>query len=480
MTRLRVVKGPPKTGALTPAATIESGRAKALDLLVKGYPLQDILLALVSSVESAIEHAVCSVMLLDQARKTLSPLIAPGLPDAYLAAIHDLSIGKGVGSCGEAAYTGKVVVCDDMSTHPNCQELQELVALSGMQACWSQPIVSPEGEIYGTFAVYFPQPTTPTTEHLNTLEYEASLAALIIERFRTQEQLKRSNDELEARVEERTKALTQANVLLKKALEQRNEVQNQLLELENMASLGTMMSSLTHEINTPVGVAITAISHLRTLQQRCYEKFSQGQLKKSDLVRYYQECEESCDIIERNLQRSTQLIKTFKQLSLDQHSEDIRSINLCGYIDEILLSLKPRLKRTRLQFCIDVDPDLTMLSHPGAISQVLINLIMNSAQHGFEKNAPGRITLQANLSTQADNEHLIVQYRDNGKGMSRHAIDNLYKPFFTQARDKGGSGMGMHICYNLVTKVLEGEIDCTSTPGKGVHFTLRIPVKSAQ
>jgi signal transduction histidine kinase len=200
-------------------------------------------------------------------------------------------------------------------------------------------------------------------------------------------------------------------------------------------------------------------------------------LKRSDLAAFYNECAEASEIIERNLNRTSQLVKTFKQLSVDQHSQEPRPLNLCSYIDEVLLSLKPRLKRFGHTFCIDVNAELEIRSNPGALSQILINLIMNSAQHAFDTDKKGRIIIRARVETDPhENRHVILEYSDNGKGMTEHTMNNIYKPFFTSARHNGGTGLGMHICYNLAVEALHGSIDCDSKIGKGTKFTLRFPI----
>lgn len=462
------------------SSAIEQGRTNALDLLVKGRPLHEVLTPLIISFEAASDDAKCAILLVSQDKSTLSPLVAPSLPDYYLNAIHSTPIGPGVGCCGEAAYSQQPVFISDISNHLNWQSLQALVNEAELKACWSYPIISPDGEIYGTFAMYSKQAKLPSQDDIDSLEYEAKIVSIIVERFRNIEQLQHNNLTLERKVEERNRELTESNLLLKKVLEQRNDVQSQLIEMENMAALGTMMSSLTHEINTPVGVAITAISHLQSIQNKSHELFTNNALKRSDLNAFYQECAESSDIVERNLHRATELIKTFKQLAVDQHSQEARPLNLCDYVCEVLLSLKPRLKRTQHKFCLDIDPDFQIISNPGAISQLLINLIMNSALHAFPRQPNGKIHIKARKVQTADKEHeLVLEYRDNGKGMTQHVIENIYKPFFTSNRSGGGSGLGMHICYNIVVKVLRGRIDCESEPGQGVHFTLRFPLNDS-
>lgn len=453
---------------------IEQGRVNALDLLVKGKPLNEVLEQLIFSLEQSTEGLKCGIMLLDQSKHSLSPLSMPSFPKEFCDKFKNFPIASNTGSCGAAAFHLEPFITEDIDQHPNWVDYREDALKHNVRSCWSYPIVSPAGELMGTFSMYFPHSRLPDQDDLDSLQYEARIISVILERARNIDKLKELNITLEKRVADRTKALMDANVLLKKALEQRNEVQTQLVEMENMAALGTMMSSLTHEINTPVGVAITAISHLRTIQQEYNQRFDEGNLKRSELHNFFRESAESSEIVERNLIRSTQLIKTFKQLSIDQHSQDTRSINLCGYMDEILLSLKPRLKRAKHLFCIDIDPDLEIVSNPGAFSQLLINLIMNSAQHAFNEGQIGHIHISAKLADSG--KTLNLTYKDNGKGMSHNTIENLYKPFFTLARSRGGSGLGMHICYNLVVKILRGHIDCQSVINKGVTFKINFPI----
>jgi signal transduction histidine kinase len=224
-------------------------------------------------------------------------------------------------------------------------------------------------------------------------------------------------------------------------------------------------------------VTVTAASFLSEIQHDCFEKLQDDQLKRSELINYLKESTEASQIIERNILSANELIKTFKRLSVDQHSQDIRSFVICDYVYEVLLSLKPRLKITPHKFCVDIPADLTIESNPGALGQLLINLIMNSAHHAFAPGTDGRITIKANIEyDSANNKKLVFIYQDNGIGMSTQTIENIYKPFFTLARDTENCGLGMHICNNIVMKVLRGTIDCRSEIGKGVEFTIAFPV----
>ncbi|MEP4888587.1 MAG: GAF domain-containing sensor histidine kinase [Aliiglaciecola sp.] len=456
---------------------IEAGRINAFAMLVNGDPLEEVLKEIIASLESATCGLKCSINLIDSTGFVLSPFVSPSLPLLLLDALKNQKVIPPSTTCAFAIANRSLTVSEDITLDPHWHNMRNIAVTCGIRSCWSQPIISPNGEVLGTFTMYFPTCGSPEQDDIDSLLYESQIVSIILERANNIKQLEETNAELERRVEERTEELTNANRMLKKALEQRNEVQTQLVEQENMAALGTMMSSLTHEINTPTGVAITAISYLRNILSKTTKSFEKEQLRRSQLATFLSKTEESVDIIERNLFRSTQLIKTFKQLSLDQHSQEVRKINLMSYVNEVLLTLKPRLKRSNQQFCFDIDPDLEVYSNPGALSQLLINLIMNSVQHAFTINQMGHIFFKIRVDlTIPGHPMLKVIYRDNGCGMSEHTIENLYKPFFTSARQNGGSGLGMHICYDIVVKVLAGHIDCKSKIGKGVEFTVTFPV----
>ena len=468
---IRSLEFPVTNRRITQTQAIDTGRTNALNKLVNGDSLPSVLTELITAIEHAVRGVKCSIMLSDNTTNTLSFLVGPSLPASYAHAMYAINIDAYSGSSAKAAYTQKPVITSNMNEDSCWDKYRDIVASTKLSACWSSPILSRSQKLLGTFSMYFEQPLSPNNEDLKTLEKEANIAAIIIERAQNVESLQQAKLDLQKRVDERTNDLAETNKLLTKALAQRNDVQKQLVEMENMASLGTMMSSLTHEINTPMGVGITAVSHLSELQKQTRKKFENGQLKRSELMSLLNEIEEASFIIERNLVRSTELVKTFKQLSVDQHSQDIRCFNLCDYVNEILLSLKPRLKSTNLSFCINISPDLSVISYPGAISQILINLIINSSLHGFAENEKGHITISANM----EEGNIKLQYSDNGKGMDKHTIDNIYKPFFTLGQKFGGNGLGMHVCYNLIVKFLQGSINCESELGKGVKFDIQFP-----
>jgi signal transduction histidine kinase len=176
-----------------------------------------------------------------------------------------------------------------------------------------------------------------------------------------------------------------------------------------------------------------------------------------------------------NLGRASEQIKSFKQVAVDQSSEERRSFGLYDYLQDILLSLKPKLKKTRLHIAVECPEDLEVTSYPGAFSQIFTNLIMNSLIHGYNNDpeVEGTIT----IGVKADAERLSIRYSDDGKGMDPAVLPKIFDPFFTTNRAKGGSGLGLHIIYNIVTRQLGGQIHCESEPNRGVTFSFTIPMK---
>ena len=279
------------------------------------------------------------------------------------------------------------------------------------------------------------------------------------------------NRELEQRVEQRTAELSVANQHLQESLRYLNNAQRQLVHSEKMAALGGLVAGIAHEINTPTGVGMTAASHLQVHVEKYHQLYCAGTLKRSDFEAFLNIARESCDIVVHNLQRAADLIRSFKQVAVDQSSGEQRQFDLKEYLEEILLSLHPRLKRTGHRVEINCPNNLQLYNHPGAFSQIITNLVINSLTHGFEDQPAGRITIDARPTS----DTLVLRYADNGKGVTKENLGKIFDPFFTTKRGQGGSGLGMHIVHNLVTQLLKGRIECDSTIGSGVSFTITLP-----
>jgi len=288
--------------------------------------------------------------------------------------------------------------------------------------------------------------------------------------FEQETQLKEHHRILEETVKMRTSELEKALVELKKS-------QEQLVASEKMAVLGSLVAGIAHEINTPVGVGVTAASHLELKIREFSELYKSDELTREGLEEFLDTAGEGSQIISRNLQTAANLVSSFKQVAVDQSSEAIRTFKLKQYVNAILLSLHPELKQTRIHVEVDCPDGLTLDSYPGDFSQIFTNLIMNSIAHAFNQGAdPGNIRIKI----ERDGDELVIRYTDDGKGIPSHILSRIFDPFFTTNRHSGRSGLGMHIVYNIVTHRLKGSITCEDTFPKGAHFIIRVPVSIGQ
>lgn len=287
-----------------------------------------------------------------------------------------------------------------------------------------------------------------------------------------QKSLEEKNHELEQEITQRR----QANEALQKALQELKDTQAQLVESEKMAALGGLVAGVAHEINNPVGFSITAASVLEDETKALLQAYRDNNLKRSDLEAYLNTAEESSQLILRNLQQAAEMVKNFKQVAVDQNSLEKRSFNLKKYLEETIYNLTPKLKKTGHELTINGDDTIMMDSYPGALAQIVTNLVLNSITHAYTAQQVGHLCF--NLSQTGDK--VIIQYADDGSGIPAENLGQIFEPFFTTARSQGGSGLGLHIVYNLVTQKLKGSIYCDSTLGEGTQFTIELPSRLNQ
>lgn len=304
-------------------------------------------------------------------------------------------------------------------------------------------------------------------DQINKMKKEKELAQLAA--FATQQKLIEAKEEWAQSLEETVQRRTEA---LKATVKELQEAQSQLLEQEKMASLGNLVAGVAHEINTPLGIAYTAATHSEGKLNEFLEIYSKNKLKRSDLEKFIQSIQDANSIVVPNLQRAAEMVKSFKQVAVDQSTMEHRSFNLKEYLEETILSLKPKLRKTNISIQISGDDDLFIIGNPGAYYQVVTNLVINSITHAYEGDQHGLISMD--IATTA--HHLEIVYKDFGKGMDEKTKEKIYEPFFTTRRGKGGSGLGMHIVYNVVHQQLNGTIRCESRRGEGTTFFLTIPL----
>ncbi len=279
---------------------------------------------------------------------------------------------------------------------------------------------------------------------------------------------------LEEKVQNRTVALKEANQELIQTLEKLHQFQRQMVQNEKMASLGDMVAGVAHEVNTPIGLGVTASTMMLDRLNHIEKEFDGKTLKASTLAKFISEGQENLNIIYRNLNRAAELISSFKQVAVDQSSETNRVFSFVQLMDEILLSMRPKLKKFDHQIEVHCDSDLFIETKAGPINQIMMNLIMNSIIHGFEFMEKGKIDIFVDMVSE---NKISLKYVDNGKGIPEHLRKRIFDPFVTTKRGQGGSGLGMHLVYNLVTQALNGSISITSEEEKGVEFDILFPVR---
>ena len=320
-------------------------------------------------------------------------------------------------------------------------------------------------QAYGVMVVQSYDPAIVYTKlELDLLAFIASHVAVAIARMQADRAIRKAKDSLEKQ-----------NAALNQALTQLQEAQSELVRQEKLASLGQMVAGVAHEINTPLGICVTATSHLVEELRLTKEELAAGEMTEETLNGFFDVVDQSLRIMTTNTQRAASLVRSFKQVAVDQSSDNIRNFNLCKYVGEILLSLQPKLKGRKVAVAVDCPADLEVNSFPGAVSQILTNMVVNSLVHGFERDQPGNITIRARIE---DDDMVAFEYGDDGAGMDADTLAKLFDPFFTTKRGSGGSGLGGHILYNLVTGALGGSLRVESSPGKGLQYHLRFPRKA--
>jgi PAS domain S-box-containing protein len=296
-----------------------------------------------------------------------------------------------------------------------------------------------------------------------------SLLYDLTERALMEAKVLKLNTELEARVVQRTLELKSVNDDLSSALSTLKLAQRELVQSEKMAALGALVAGVSHELNTPIGNALVVSSSMHDRVLEFQDLVNRNELKRSTLERFMADSLEGSDLVQRSLQRASELVHSFKQVAVDQSSERQRVFGVQDVVREIIATLRPNLKKFPWRLEVDIAADITMNSFPGALGQVVINLIMNAALHAFEGRSEGRISV---TGRQTDDDTIQLVFADDGVGMTADIASRIFDPFFTTRLGQGGSGLGLAIVHQMVTQVLLGRVLVESVPGQGSRFTL--------
>jgi signal transduction histidine kinase len=294
-------------------------------------------------------------------------------------------------------------------------------------------------------------------DRINILRGELELAEIKTKALNLQ--LDQYNKTLEQRVLERTTQL--------------KESRDRLVQAEKMASLGELVSGVAHEINTPIGIGVTAASTLTKSTQSLETSLKNNTMTKTDFERYLDTARQSSELILKHLLRAGELVKSFKMVSADQTSSEKRQFLIGAYIEDVITSLRPEIKKTSLNIKINYVKDIEISSYPGAIAQIITNLLMNSIIHGYEKGSQGNIIIDISQTV----DRVLIDFKDDGKGIEGDILPKIFNPFFTTRRGFGGTGLGLNIVFNLINQTLKGAITCQSELKAGTVFHISLPIE---
>ena len=256
------------------------------------------------------------------------------------------------------------------------------------------------------------------------------------------------------------------------ALRNLRETQNSLIEMEKLAALGRLVAGVAHEINNPVGTSVTVASALERKTAAFAAEVAQGNVRRSSLNEFLEISREASSQLVANLNHAAELIESFKQVAIDRSYSNQRIFDLGDLTEQIVKSLRPGLRKQNLTLYVECQPNLTMNSYPGPYGQVLTNLFLNSVAHAFPDGKAGMIEIKVRAS---GNDNVEILFSDDGCGMSLDVRRRAFDPFFTTRRDQGGTGLGLHIVYSIVTNCLGGRLNLNSEPGKGTMIKLILP-----
>ena len=250
------------------------------------------------------------------------------------------------------------------------------------------------------------------------------------------------------------------------------ETRKSLVESEKLASLGGLVAGVAHEINTPVGISVSTASYLSDRTRRAREQWQADHFDRAAQAKYLQDADAAADLLQSNATRVADLVLNFKQLAVDRITESRHRFDLRGQVEAAVAALRPRLDDARVQVDLELAEAITMDSYPVSLAQVVTNLVVNALQHAFEPGRGGRILIRASLQ---DNDEVALALSDNGRGIAPALHPRVFEPFFTTNRQLGGSGLGLYIVNQVVTRQLGGSVSLHSQPGQGARFEVRVP-----
>ncbi len=449
---------------------LEQGRNIVLRMVAQGAALEQVLDTLCHNTQRYNEKIFCSVLRFDATHNTLHPIASASLPQYYCDALEGINIGAGIGSCGTAAYTKKRVIVEDINTHPYWMQYKKLPLGAGLQACWSEPIIGGDNQLFGTFALYYAVPTSPTKEDIQFIEVCANLAAVVFESAETRKKLLDANNLLSQTIDQRNQELEQANLELATTLAQQSELHQKSVNLEKVSTTKNLITGFAHEINTPIGIALTAITTAESQFKQLSQLLCQGKISRNTVEKLSNSVTEALSLNQINITRTAQLLSKFNEINFEldvTHSSAF-------LLREFFSKLKVNFRQQSDEFEI-ICEDINVPHSESALWQIMCQLIENTFTHGFKEKPSGIISIVAT----SDENSIVITYQDNGCGISSVHKNMVFEPFYTTDRSGGHLGLGLNIVANILTTTFQGKIQLLPAP-IGVRYEISIPIGSTK
>jgi signal transduction histidine kinase len=447
------------------AEVLNQSKNELLEMVATGQPLRPVLERLTALIESQFDGLYCTVLLLDLDGRHVRVGAGPRMPAEYMQALEGAEIGPTAGSCGTAMFDNRLVVVDDIATHPLWLLYRDLALPYGFRACWSAPIHGPDQRVIGSFAMYYREVRRPRPEELNALSTASHLAGIAIDQARRAEERSRAAQWLEEQVQARTAELL--------------ATQDELVNSRKLAALGQLLAGIAHEMNTPLGNALLSASALHAGSASFADRMDAGTpLRRQELASWVTQARVGTELIEQNVERALRLISRFKQLT-EGSGRAVRS--RFDLREAVLLAwdrVRTRHNVERVQLACEVAEGVRIDGYPEVLQQVLEQVLENACLHAFRNNSGGLIHISARHTGSAGTGRLTLELRDNGAGMPPADVARAFEPFFTTAFGQGGCGLGLFVAHSFVSGMLGGSLKLDSQPGEGTVVKLELPLQS--
>ncbi|MDR7335833.1 ATP-binding protein [Roseateles asaccharophilus] len=444
------------------AEVLNQAKNELLEMVATGQPLTPVLNRLTALIESQFVGLYCTVLLLDLDGRHVHVGAGPRMPTAYMQALEGAPIGPTAGSCGTAMHDDRLVIVDDIATHPLWAAYRELALPYGFKACWSSPIHGPSQNVIGSFAMYYREVRRPSPEELEALSTASHLAGIAIDQERRAEERRRSAQWLEEQVHARTAELL--------------ATQDELVNSRKLAALGQLLAGIAHQMNTPLGNALLSATALRAGSAAFADRMASGTpLKRQELADWVAQASTGTELVEQNVERALRLINRFKQLT-EGSGRDARSrFDLRKAVLVAWARVQARLSVDHVELSCELPDGFLLDGYAEVLQQVLEQLMENACLHAFHGRHAGQIRVSARRSAEA---RLVLELRDDGVGMPAADVARAFEPFFTTSFGQGDSGLGLFVAHSFVTGLLGGSLQLESEPGQGTTLRLELPLKA--